>query len=328
MPRLPHLTRAPARRCAEVRRLAWCVLVAVVCAAIFAPLIAPYDPAAQLDIVALKNSVPSLAHPLGTDAYSRDVMSRLVFGARTSIVIGAVATVVALVVGCLWGGIAALANGRAGEGLMLVVDVLRTVPRMLLFLVAVALFGALAPVPLALVLGGAGWPVVARLTYALVRETRGRDFIEAAEAIGAARGRILLRHIAPHISGAIVAAGTLLLADVLAAEAGLSFLGIGVRPPTASWGNMVQDALPSLASAWWLALIPSACLLATVLAVSALARGLGQTASAALPRRAVAGSRVQQLLFRRRPTDLHGAWCPLPPGTTARARHEFADPAR
>lgn len=254
-----------------MKRLAIVVLCVVALSAVCAPWLAPFNPAQQLDIVALRNSTPSLAHPLGTDPYSRDVLSRLLYGARTSLVVGGLATLIALCVGCLWGGVAALLGRHGGTVLMLVVDVMRSVPRMLLFLVAVTLFGALSPYALAVVLGIAAWPVMARLTYGLARDMRTRPFVEAAEAVGVGRWNVLRRHIAPHVAGSIAAASALLLADVLAAESGLSFLGVGVRPPTASWGNMVQDALPYLGSAWWLAAIPCTCLLVTVLSVSTVA---------------------------------------------------------
>ena len=254
-----------------MRRISIGALSIIVLGALFAPVLAPFDPAAQLDIVALKNSAPSLAHWLGTDAYSRDLMSRLLFGARTSLVVGCVATTVALGVGLVWGASAAFASQSVGKAMMLTVDVLRSVPRILLFLVAVALFGALSPLLLGGVLGAAAWPVIARLTYGFTRELRGREFVEAARAAGSPPLNILVRHILPHLSGPLTAAGALLLADVLAVESALSFLGIGVRPPSASWGNMVQDAMPYLGSAPWVAAVPCVALLVTLLAVTHLA---------------------------------------------------------
>jgi peptide/nickel transport system permease protein len=255
----------------EVRRLSIVALVVIVLCALLAPYIAPFDPAAQLDIASLKNSAPSLRHWLGTDSYSRDLLSRLLFGARTSLVVGSVATIIALALGTAWGGTAALAGKRAGAVMMLTVDVMRSVPRILLFLVAVALAGTLSPLFLAIVLGVAAWPVIARLTYTFAREATGRDFVEAARAVGSTRWSVLSRHVAPHLVGPLTAAGALLLADVLAVESGLSFLGIGVRPPAPSWGNMVQDALPYLGSAPWVAAVPCLALLVTVMAVTTLA---------------------------------------------------------
>lgn len=261
-----------------MRTFAAVVLGAVVLLAVFAPVIAPFGAAEQLDIVALKNSAPSTTHWLGTDGYSRDILSRALFGARTSLFVAFVATMIATAVGALWGGIAASTGGRRGEVMMLAVDVFRSVPRMLLFLVAVALAGALSPVWLAALLGISAWPSISRMAFALVRDVRSRSFVEAAQAAGGTPARVFLHHVVPHLTGPLTAAGTLLLADILALESGLSFLGLGIRPPGASWGNMVQDAVPYLGSAWWTAAVPCACLLVTVLSASALADQLQKNA--------------------------------------------------
>lgn len=254
-----------------IRRLASPLLVAAILAALFAPVIAPFDPAAQLDIVALKNQTPSLHNLLGTDAYSRDILSRVLFGARTSLMVALLATLLATVLGALWGGGAAIGGRRIGAFMMLTVDVVRSVPRMLLFLVAVALAGALTPLLLAVLLGVAAWPATSRMVFALVRDTESRSFVEAARSSGASSARVFIHHVAPHLIGPLAASGALLLADVLALESGLSFLGLGVRPPGASWGSMVQDALPYLGSAWWTVAVPCVCLVVTVLSAATIA---------------------------------------------------------
>lgn len=262
-----------------MRRLGAGLLGLIVLLAVLAPLLAPFGPAEQLDIVALKNSAPSATHLLGTDAYSRDILSRTLYGARASLFVAFVATLIATLVGALWGGFAATATHRIGEAMMLVVDVFRSVPRMLLFLVAVALAGALSPLWLAALLGISAWPAISRMAFVLVRDVHSRSFVEAAHATGTAPVRVLVRHVIPHLSGPLTAGGTLLLADILALESGLSFLGLGIRPPGASWGNMVQDALPYLGSAWWTAAVPCACLLVTVLSASAVADQLQRKTS-------------------------------------------------
>lgn len=253
------------------RRLAAIVLSVVVLAALFASVFAPFDPAQQLDIVNLKNQSPSLQHLLGTDAFSRDILSRVLYGARTSLMVAFLATFVATLLGVVWGGLAATANPRVAKMMMLLVDVVRSVPRMLFFLVAVALAGALTPPVLAILLGAAAWPATSRMVYALVRDTESRSFVEAARSSGATPTRVFAKHIAPHLIGPLTASGALLLADVLALESGLSFLGLGVRPPRASWGSMVQDALPYLGSAWWTAAVPCVCLVVTVLSAASIA---------------------------------------------------------
>lgn len=254
-----------------MRKPAIGILTFVALAALLAPFIAPFDPARQLDIEHLKNQGPSLAHWFGTDAYSRDILSRALFGARTSLMVATIATAVATLLGMLWGGVAATTTARVGDFMMLCVDVMRSVPRLLLFLVAVALAGALTPAVLAILLGAAAWPATSRMIYALVRDTEARSFVEAARSSGASSARVFALHITPHLTGPLAASGALLLADILALESGLSFLGLGVRQPGASWGSMVQDALPYLGSAWWTAAVPCVCLVVTVLSAAALA---------------------------------------------------------
>lgn len=261
--------RHPARQ-----PVALVVLGLIVIAAILAPMVAPYDPAAQLDIVALRNTKPSLAHLLGTDAYSRDILSRVLFGARTSLLVAFLATIVATILGSIWGGTAASVRGGVGTVMMLAVDVVRSVPRLLLFLVVVALMGALTPTLLAILLGAAAWPATSRMVFALVREAESRPYVEAARSTGATRSRVFVRHVVPHLISPLTASGALLLADVLALESGLSFIGLGVRPPGASWGTMVQDALPYLGSAWWTAAVPCVCLVVTVLSAAGIADDL------------------------------------------------------
>lgn len=255
-------------------KLAPVTLGLIVATALFAPWLAPYDPAAQLDIIVLKNVAPSFSHLLGTDPYSRDVFSRAVFGARTSLAVAALATAIATVVGCLWGAVAASVRADLGEALMSIVDVLRSIPRVLLFLSVSIALGPLGTPLLALVLGATAWTGTSRLVFVLVRDYNGRPFVEAARAVGASRWRCVQRHVMPQLVTPLAASGALMVADLLAVEAGLSFIGLGVRPPAASWGSMLQDALPYMGSAWWLALVPSALLVITVLSAAAVADDL------------------------------------------------------
>ena len=246
-------------------------LVVIAAAGVLAPWLAPYDPAAQLDIVQLKNAAPSVTHWLGTDPYSRDILSRAVFGARTSLTVAALATLLATIIGCAWGVWAASVRESLGDALMSVVDVMRSVPRVLLFLAVAVLLGPLSATTLALMLGTTAWTGTSRLVYVLVREVSARPFVEAARSIGASQWRLLRRHVAPQLLSPVAASGALLLADILAVESGLSFIGLGVRPPAASWGGMLQDGLPYLRSAWWLTAVPSALLIATVLSAAGIA---------------------------------------------------------
>lgn len=247
------------------------LLGAVVALALLAPWLAPYDPAAQLDLVALKNAPPSAAHPLGTDPYARDLLSRALFGARTSVGVGLLAALVGTLLGAAWGLVAGSARDATGDALMGAVDVVRALPLAVVLLAVLVVLEAPSPTELALLIGVAAWPQASRLVFVHVRGLRAREFVAAATALGASRRRVLARHVAPHLAGPLAASGALLLADAMALEAGLSFLGLGVRPPAASWGSMVQDGLPFLGSAWWVAAVPSACLVVTVLSAARLA---------------------------------------------------------
>ena len=173
------------------------VLPVIAAAGLLAPWLAPYDPAVQLDIVQLKNGAPSLAHWFGTDPYSRDIFSRALFGARTSLTVAAVATLLATVIGCAWGVCAATVSDRVGDVMMSVVDVVRSLPRVLLFLCVAVVFGPLSAMTLALVLGATAWTGTGRLAYVLVRDVTSRPFVEAARSIGASRLRVLQRHVMP-----------------------------------------------------------------------------------------------------------------------------------
>jgi peptide/nickel transport system permease protein len=252
-------------------RAAAVVLATVVALALLAPWLAPYDPAAQLDVVALKNAAPSAAHPLGTDPFSRDLLSRALHGARTSVGVGLLAAIVGTALGAAWGLAAGSAREATGDALMGAVDVVRALPLAVVLLAVLAVLEAPSPPQLALLIGVAAWPQASRLVFVHVRGLRAREFVAAATALGASRPRVLARHVAPHLLGPLAASGALLLADAMALEAGLSFLGLGVRPPAASWGSMVQDGVPFLASAWWVAAVPSACLVVTVLSAARLA---------------------------------------------------------
>ena len=247
------------------------VLCVIAAAGALAPWLAPYDPAAQLDIVNLKNTTPSLSHWFGTDPYSRDILSRAVFGARTSLTVAALATLLATVIGCAWGVCAATASELVGDALMSVADVARSLPRVLIFLGVAVVLGPLSATTLALVLGATAWTGTSRLVYSLVREVSARPFVEAALSIGASRWRMLKQHVLPHLLSPLTASGALLLADILAVESGLSFVGLGVRPPAASWGGMLQDGLPYLRSAWWVTGVPCLLLIATVLSAAGIA---------------------------------------------------------
>ncbi len=242
--------------------------------AVLAPLLAPYDPARQFDLIALANAPPSADHPLGTDPFARDLLSRAVYAARVSLGVGVLAALVAVTIGAAWGAAAGAAGRRVDTLMMRLVDVALGVPRVLLLLVIVALWGSLPAPALAVVLGSVSWLGTSRLVRAQVRAAHARDFALAARALGASPLRVLLRHVAPHAVGTLVVSGSAIFGDVIALEAGLSFLGLGVRPPEPSWGSMIMDGAPVLLEAPWTAAVAIACVVTTVLAASTLGDAL------------------------------------------------------
>jgi peptide/nickel transport system permease protein len=255
-------------------RIAIVVLAIVALSAVFAPLLAPYDPTAQLDIVRLQSQPPSLAHPLGTDPYSRDVLSRLLYGSRISLAVGLGAVLLAMSFGIAVGAVAGFIGGAVDAVLMRFVDAALSIPRLLVLIMVASLWGSLGLVPLTLLMAGTGWFAVSRLVRAETLALREREFIVAARALGASPLRILVRHVLPNVAAPALVAATLGIANVILLEAGLSYLGIGVRPPTASWGAIIQDGAERVSDLWWLTLFPGLAILVTVFACNALGDAL------------------------------------------------------
>lgn len=265
---------APGRLGTLLRRdppaaLAAITLAVIALAALLAPWLAPYDPAQLLDVAA-RAQPPSARHWLGTDQLSRDLLSRLLFGARVSLGISIVAVAVATLVGTAWGAIAGYAGGWIDRVLMHIVNAGLAIPRILLLLGIVALWGTLSITSLVLLLGLTGWFGASRLVRAEVRATRERDFAMAARASGATPTRVLVRHVLPHAMTPMLVAATLGVGQVVVVEAGLAFLGYGVASPAASWGSLIRDGRDVLGTAWWMSVFPGIALAATVLAINVL----------------------------------------------------------
>ena len=256
------------------------VLVALAALAVAAPLVAPYDPTMQPDIVTLKNSAPSLAHPFGTDEYSRDVLTRIIYGGRVSLSIAFLSVLVAATVGTTYGAIAGYAGGLIDSAMMRVVDALLAIPRVLLLIAVATLWNGLGIVGLVLLLGLTGWFGVSRLVRSLVTSTREDEFVTAARALGASHARILVLHIVPQVIAPVLVAATLAVGNVIVIEAGLTYLGMGVQPPDASWGSVFHDGMTALASTWWVSFFAGVALVVTVLAVNLVADGLREALNA------------------------------------------------
>jgi peptide/nickel transport system permease protein len=255
-------------------RVAAILLSLIILVGVLAPLIAPYDPAAQPDIVAMKDLPPSLAHPFGTDPYSRDVLSRVLYGARLSLTIGILATFVSLTVGVAYGAIAGYLGGMVDAVMMRVLDALLSIPRLLLLLGVLVAWPHLSIGALILFLGLTGWFGLSRLVRGQVLALKHAEFVTAAQALGASRRRILWRHLLPNLVSPIAVAATLGVAHVIVLEAGLSFLGIGVPQPLASWGNIIQDGVDQIATLWWMSLFPGLFMVLTVVTLNVLGEAL------------------------------------------------------
>lgn len=250
------------------------VLALLLLLAVAAPLVAPYAPNAQLDIVALQNRPPSWSHLLGTDLYGRDVLSRVVFGARVSLGVGLVAALVAAALGTLVGVVAGAGRDFTDGLLMRLVDVGLAVPRIFLVLIVIAVGRRLGTPGLTLLLGATGWFATSRLVRADVLALKARPFVDAARALGVRPWRLALHHLLPNAAATVLVSLALGVANTMLLEAGLSFLGVGVQPPAASWGNMIADARDQLTAAPWSSLAPGIALTLAVMALHALADGL------------------------------------------------------
>jgi peptide/nickel transport system permease protein len=255
-------------------RAALIVLGLGVLAALLAPLLTPYDPAAQLDIVQLRSLAPSLAHPFGTDPYSRDVLARVLFGARVSLSIAFAAVVLSVSFGVLIGVAAGYLGGGVDAVLMRLVDTALAIPRLLLIIAVVALWGSVSVFTLTLLIAGVSWFAVSRLVRAETLVARDREYVVAARALGAGPWRVMLRHVLPNVVGPGLVNATLAVGNVILLEAGLSYLGIGVRPPTASWGSIIQDGAERVSDLWWLTVFPGLAIVITVFACNALGDAL------------------------------------------------------
>lgn len=241
--------------------------------ALAAPLLAPFDPVRPGTLPMERLIAPSGVHPMGTDQTARDVLSRLLYGARISLGIGIFAVSISVTVGTLLGAVAGYLGGWVDAVVMRFVDMVISFPRLVLLIAIAAVFQPSLLLIVA-VLGLTLWPGTARIVRGEVLALRERGFVQAARALGYSRRRIVLRHVVPNVLGPIIVAATLGIGDTIVLEAGLSFLGIGVQAPTPSWGTMVADGRGNLLDAWWLTTFPGFAIVLTVLAFNLVGDGL------------------------------------------------------
>jgi len=247
------------------------ILVLAILAAMFAPLIAPQDPLAQNILDRLKP--PSAEHWLGTDYFGRDTMSRLLHGARFSLIIGVAATLSATVIGAAIGMFAGWRGGRLDAVTMLAMDILLAFPTLILGLMVVAMLGPSMPNIIAAI-ALTSIPTFARVARAPTIVMKTRDFVEASRALGYSDLRILARHILPNILSEILVMATLWLANAIRTEASLAFIGLGLKPPTPTWGGMIREGFDNILDSPWLAIVPGIAILLVVFALNLLGDGL------------------------------------------------------
>lgn len=257
--------------------LAGCVVIAAVLSvAILAPYLAPFDPAAQHPDGLSEDGrplPPGGRFLLGTDLLGRDLLSRMVYGARVSLLVGVVANGAAVGVGALLGVVAGYFGGWVGVVFMRLTDLMMAFPALVL---AIALAAILKPSLwiVALVIGMVNWVWVARVVYGQTLSLARREFVEAARAVGAGAGRVLFRHLLPHLAPTLLVWGTLGIATTVLFEASLSFLGVGVRPPTPSWGGIINESQSYFLDAPWLVAFPGLAILLTSLSFNLVGEAL------------------------------------------------------
>lgn len=246
-------------------------IIIILAFAIFAPFIATYDPTA-IDSMSILMP-PSGGHIFGTDALGRDIFSRIVYGSRISLSIGFIAVGIAVLIGIFFGAVAGYYGGAIDSVIMRFVDMMLCFPTLFLILAVIALLEP-SIFNIMIVIGITNWMGVARLIRAEILTLKERDFVAASKVMGGTDAWVILRHLMPNAIGPVMVSATLGIGGAILVESALSFLGIGVQPPTPSWGNILMDGKSTLGVAWWLTVYPGLFILFTVLAYNLLGEGL------------------------------------------------------
>ena len=247
------------------------IITVLTLGAIFSPVITQYDPN-EIDLSEIYQP-PSWQHPFGTDMNGRDVFARVLFGARISMSVGFISSGLAGLIGVLIGAVAGFFGGKIDSFLMRLVDLILCIPSFFLLLMVIAM---LEPniYNVMIVIALTSWPGLARMVRAEVLSIRERDFIQAAIALGIGRWRIIWRHVIPNVMAPVFVAITLGVAAAILVESGLSFLGLGVQPPTPSWGNILAQGRSVMQFAWWMTVFPGLAIFLTVLCYNLIGEGL------------------------------------------------------
>jgi oligopeptide transport system permease protein len=247
------------------------ILLILITLAILAPFIAPYPYAYQdLDLGA---SPPSSAHLLGTDVLGRDLLSRILYGARISLLVGFIATTVALLIGVSWGIIAGYFGGKVDSVMMRIVDVLYGLPFIIFIILLMVIFGRNLWL-LFLAIGAIEWLTMARIVRAQVLTLKNQEFVLAAQAMGVSNFAMFKRHLLPNILGPIAVYATLTIPQVMLLESFLSFLGLGIQPPMSSWGTLIKDGVESMEEYSWLLIYPGLTFTITLFSLNFFGDGL------------------------------------------------------
>lgn len=247
------------------------ILILLCVVSLLTPWIAPYSYEQQnLDLGA---TAPSLQHWLGTDIFGRDMLTRIMYGGRVSLMVGFIATAVALVIGILWGAIAGFYGGRLDAVMMRIVDILYALPFMIFIVLLMVVFGRNILL-LFLAIGAVEWLTMARIVRGQVMSLRNQEFVEAAYSLGLSQWTIIRRHIIPNTLGPVIVYTTLTIPSVMLLEAFLSFLGLGIQPPKSSWGLLINYGVETMEEYPWLLIFPGIALSLTLFALNFLGDGL------------------------------------------------------
>lgn len=248
------------------------VLVFLALVALLAPYMAPY----RYDAIDLFNmkAAPSAAHWMGTDELGRDVFTRILYGTRVSLSVGLCATAICVAIGTVIGAVGAYFGGLVDNLFMRFVDIMLCFPTLFLLIILASYVNGLTPVGIIVVIGVTGWMGMARMVRGSFLTLKEQDFTDAARALGASDSRIIFRHLLPNALGPLFVSATLMVGGSIMYESALSYLGVGIIPPAASWGNMLSNAQDFLADAWWLAFFPGLMIFITVLCINFVGDGL------------------------------------------------------
>ena len=246
-------------------------ILLLVVVAIITPFIAPYDYAYQY--LALGASAPSSDHLLGTHTLGRDLLTRMMYGSRISLMVGFLATSVALVIGVIWGTVAGFSGGKTDAIMMRIVDTLYGIPFIILIILLMVIFGRNL-ILLFLAIGAVEWLTMARIVRSQVLNLSKQEFILSAEAMGVSKLSIIFRHLIPNAMGPVIVYATLTVPQIMLLESFLSFLGLGVQPPLSSWGLLIRDGAVSMEEYWWLLIFPSLAFSLTLFSLNFIGDGL------------------------------------------------------